>query len=66
MNDPLIDLQTRLTFQEDAIDHLTRTVADQEGLIRKLQQQMQELYARLQELKTAAADPQAAERPPHY
>ena len=73
MNDeaenPLItDLQSRLLFQEDAIEHLNRTVAEQDRSIEQLRQQLTYLYGQLQQVleQQAAAGDGGNDIPPHY
>lgn len=66
MNDLIEDLQTRLAFQEDAIDHLNKTVARQDQLIELLQQQVQHLYGQVKQLSEQSGVSQQSEIPPHY
>ncbi len=64
----LEELESRLAFQDDAIQALTQTVAEQDGAILLLQQQLKTLVTRYQEM-AFSMDQQAApanERPPHY
>jgi SlyX protein len=58
-------LEARLTFQEDAIETLNKTITEQWARIDALTRQLVHLNQRLQEAETQA--PGAAnERPPHY
>jgi SlyX protein len=58
-------LEARLTFQEDAIETLNKTITEQWTGIDALTRQLVHLNQRLQEAETQA--PGAAnERPPHY
>ena len=66
MNDLIEDLQSRLAFQEDAIDHLNKTVTRQDQLIELLQQQVQHLYGQVKQLSEQNAVSQQSEIPPHY
>lgn len=62
------DLQSRLAFQEDAIDQLNKTVADQQQSIEVLRQQLQYLHSQLQQLaeqQVGHGEP-GSEIPPHY
>ena len=61
------DLQSRLVFQEDAIDHLNKTIAQQDQAIELLRQQVQYLYGQVKQLseQQRAESPQS-EIPPHY
>jgi len=60
------DLQNRLLFQEDAIDHLNRSVAQQAQQIDALQQQLRFVYAQLKQLAEKQPDAGHDELPPHY
>ena len=58
-------LEARLTFQEDAIETLNKTITEQWARIDALTRQFVHLNQRLQEAESQA--PSAAnERPPHY
>jgi SlyX protein len=58
-------LEARLTFQEDAIETLNKTITEQWARIDALTRQLVHLNERLREAETQA--PGAAnERPPHY
>ena len=66
MQKTIEDLQSRLSFQEDAIDHLNRTVAQQDKTIELLQQQVKYLYAQVKQLSEQRSEQQQNEIPPHY
>lgn len=69
LNEELIDLQTRIAYQEDTINQLNEMVAKQDADILQLQQQMRLLAKRLDELSFSQGDgveDVANERPPHY
>jgi len=67
MNDQLTDLQTRLAFQEESIDALNATVAQQAQKISELQQAFKEVAKRLHSLSDAHTASDAEETPPpHY
>ena len=67
LHDTIEDLQSRLSFQEDAIDHLNKTVAQQDQTIELLRQQIQYLYGQVKQLseQQRSASP-LNEIPPHY
>ncbi|MGB8401556.1 SlyX family protein [Bradyrhizobium sp.] len=71
MNDPKtlgerIDaLEVRLTFQDETIETLNRTITAQWLKIDALTRQVSELRDRLQEAESHAPGP-INERPPHY
>lgn len=60
------DLQSRLVFQEDAIEQLNRTVARQDQTIDLLRQQVQYLYGQLKQLSEQRPESAQNEIPPHY
>ena len=63
--DRIDTLETRLAFQDDAIETLNKTITEQWAKIDALTRQLVDLNERLQEAETQA--PGAAnERPPHY
>ena len=58
-------LETRLAYQDDAIETLNQTITAQWKQIDALTRQVAELRDRLQQAETNAPGP-ANERPPHY
>ena len=65
----LIDLQTRVAYQDDTLAHLDQVVIKQDADIIQLQQQMRLLAKRLDESLFAQeqhGDGEVNERPPHY
>ena len=67
MNDRLIDLETRLAFQEDTLDQLNAVVAEQEQRIARLERRLQEALEQLRALTPPdVARPEEETPPPHY
>lgn len=68
MDEQLIDLQTRLAFQEETIAELNKILTDQQRQLDKLQLEMNVVAQRCRELVDAIeAGPSATdEKPPHY
>ena len=65
LNDRIDTLEARLTFQDDAIETLNKTITEQWIKIDALTRQLVLLNERLQEAETQM--PRAAnEPPPHY
>ncbi len=62
------DLQTRVLFQEDVIEHLNATVAQHAQEIDLLKKQLQFLYEQVKEQQEKMQQGAAAqvEIPPHY
>ena len=58
-------LETRLTFQDETIETLNRTITDQWKQIDALTRQLAELKERLRDAENHAPGP-VNERPPHY
>lgn len=69
IQDQLIDLQTRVAFQEDTLEQLNNIIAQQDADITQLKQQIRILAERLEDAVRAQAQGTgeiADERPPHY
>ncbi len=65
----IIDLQTRIAYQEDTINQLNNVVTQQDATILQLQHQMRLLAKRIDDLSFAqdkVGDDISNERPPHY
>ena len=60
------DLQSRLAFQEDAIDALNKAVAEKSAEINLLQQQLKYLHAQVKQLQELQKEQGQHEVPPHY
>jgi len=65
LNDRIDTLEARVTFQDDVIETLNKTVTDQWAKIDALTRQLVVLNERLQEAETQLPQP-ANEPPPHY
>jgi SlyX protein len=66
MDDRIVELETRLTFQEEHLETLSRTLSHQQQLIDELRQQLDEMHERLKDVAIAALTFQGTEAPPHY
>jgi SlyX protein len=64
LSDRIDVLETRLTFQDETIEALNKTITAQWQQIDALTRQLAELRERLQEAEANA--PAANEPPPHY
>lgn len=66
--DELIELQSRLSFQEDTISELNLMVARQDRQLQVLARQMRELVSKFDDAMFAREQGGATadERPPHY
>ena len=67
MNDAIIDLQTKLSFQDDLLEDLNLVVTDQQHHIMRLESALESLRV---QVKTLQVDPTSGEAteppPPHY
>ena len=66
MENRITELEIRLALQDDLLDTLNRTVAQQQLQISQLQQELRGLYQHLQSLEPGARHLPAQEIPPHY
>ena len=67
MEDQLIELQTRVAFQEDALLELTKTVADQQREILEFKKDLEQLQSQLRNLTSEEVMSLSDEPPPpHY
>ena len=65
LSERIVALETRLTYQDDAIETLNQTITAQWKQIDALTRQLAELKERLQEAESNAPA-SINERPPHY
>lgn len=69
LHEQLIDLQTRVAYQEDTLEQLNQVITQQDADINQLKQQIRLLVQRLEDsLCTQGQDGELMqdERPPHY
>lgn len=66
----LAELETRVAFQDQAIESLNRALADQQQQLLRQQRLIDAMAQRLRELasqaEVGAGEPPQDERPPHY
>jgi SlyX protein len=65
----LVDLQTRIAYQEDLLEQLNQIVVKQDAEILTLKQQVRQLMKKMEEFlaNPASADIETSmEKPPHY
>ncbi|MCL4141143.1 UNVERIFIED_CONTAM: hypothetical protein GTU68_008670 [Idotea baltica] len=63
----MIDLQTRLSFQDDLLDELNQVVTDQQHQIMRLESALTALQVQFKTLQADNTPDDAAEPPPpHY
>ena len=63
----IVELQTKLSFQEDLLENLNQVITDQQGQIAKLARTVASIIEQMQSMQSASQDngPQQ-EIPPHY
>jgi SlyX protein len=61
----LVELETKIAFQEETIQQLNEVVCDQQLRLERACARLEELAGRVAEQPPAGA-PADAERPPHY
>ena len=67
LQETIMDLQTRLAFQEDSIDSINLTVTRQQSRIDLLQRELLRLKEILEDVRGSQGDAgSASELPPHY
>lgn len=68
LKEEIIELQTKLQFQEDALQTLDDVVIRQADVLERLQLKLDELEARQEQWLHEASEAQAPteEKPPHY
>lgn len=63
----IIELQTKLSFQEDLLESLNQVVIDQQGQIAKLQRTVEAVIGQMDSMQSAMQDNgPRQEIPPHY
>lgn len=62
----MVELQTQLAFQEDALLALDHVITSQQQSIDRLLQFQQRLERQIAEMNEGADQPLTDERPPHY
>jgi len=66
VNDQITELESRIAFQEDAIDKLSEVVARQEKDIERLTRMVQILNSELKAANAAGDTDTGNQIPPHY
>lgn len=69
LEEQLIDVQTRVAYQEDTLAQLNEVITRQDAEIIQLKQQLRLLAQRIDEIQrdpAQAGDEITNERPPHY
>ncbi len=64
----IIELQTKLSFQEDLLENLNQVIIDQQGQIAKLERTVEAMIGQMNTMQTTLqqGNGQPHEIPPHY
>lgn len=66
LEEQIIELQSRVTFQEDTLNELNEVLVAQNAQIDLLRQQLRALSEQYRDLKLQGHEPAADQPPPHY
>lgn len=66
MEDRLVDLETRLAFQEQTLEKLNEVIVDQERRLDVLSKRLQAAEERLRAIPVSNVERSEDEPPPHY
>lgn len=67
MNDDIVDLQTKLAFQEDLLEQLNQVVTDQQQQITNLELALETMKVQVNTIQSGTQESgQQHELPPHY
>lgn len=69
MQEQIVELQTRLAYQEDSLNQLNQVVTEQSSLIDQLRQQLRALAEKYEDLRDSQRHGGGVaenEPPPHY
>jgi SlyX protein len=63
----ILELQTKLSFQEDLLENLNQVIIDQQRQIAKLERTVESMIGQIHNMQTSIQDNrQQQEIPPHY
>jgi SlyX protein len=63
----ILELQTKLSFQEDLLESLNQVIIDQQGQIAKLERTVESIIGQMHNMQSSIQDNrQQQEIPPHY
>ncbi|OUR64720.1 hypothetical protein A9Q79_05310 [Methylophaga sp. 42_25_T18] len=67
MNDEIIDLQTRIAFQDGLLEELNQVITSQQQQITRLEMAMGVMKSQIQTMQSAQSEGEQVEPPPpHY
>ena len=63
----IIELQTKLSFQEDLLENLNQVITDQQGQIAKLARTVESMIEQMHSMQSSTQDNGSQQEiPPHY
>ena len=63
----IIELQTKLSFQEDLLENLNQVITDQQGQITKLARTVESMIEQMHSMQSSTQDNGSQQEiPPHY
>jgi SlyX protein len=63
----ILELQTKLSFQEDLLENLNQVIIDQQGQIAKLERTVESIIGQMHNMQSSIQENrQQQEIPPHY
>lgn len=66
MEEKIIDIETRLAFQDDTLQELSDVIYRQQQQIDQLEKTVYQLLGKVEELMQSGPDDIVDEKPPHY
>lgn len=66
MNQEIIDLQTKLSFQDELLEQLNQIITDQQQQISRMEVRFEALKSQVQTMQSTQVVSDANEPPPHY
>ena len=66
LEERLVNIETKITFQEDLIEELNKTVYQQQKKLERLEAICESLASHIESLEAGNESKPAHERPPHY
>ncbi len=65
-NDKIIDLETRMAYQDDTIQQLSDVIYRQQKQIDKLEKMVELIVGKVQDISSSLPSAPQDEKPPHY
>jgi len=66
MDQAIIDLQTKLSFQDELLEQLNQVITDQQQQISRLEIRFEALKSQVQTMQNTQVVSDSNEQPPHY